>query len=279
METIDYRDLLTISAKDVLCQAVHEYEQELIKEAFSFAVQNHTSDKEISLKDIQEAIKSLQKRNGEKVLLEEGQNESLKDGIERFYNSKEKRKQRTIQLMIFSLAAVGLVYIVVGLYFYLEEFFPFKYRYSSSYLTIMMGFITVLASIFTGLFYKYFSKVREERKSESRRMDDLIIKLWSQIDYYGKVLMGHYVVKNISNEMPNDDIVNSYLDLINHLLDSPEEKEKFNRLLQVRNKVVHGNSDVRVYMSEKEEAITIAYDIIKKLEIIVKNEIPNAAID
>lgn len=279
MDNTDFRDKLTKSAVEALQQAVRDYEHELIKEAFSFAVQNHTADKEISLNDIQEAIKSLQKRKGDKAVLEEGLNENLKEGLERFYISKEKRKQRTTQLMIFSLAAVGLTYMFLGVFFYLDDVSSFRFRSGPGYLMTTMGLVTALTSVFIGLYYKYYTNVREERKNESKRMNDLIIKLWSQIDYYGKALMGPFVSKSISKEISTEVIGNSHLDLINHLLGTTEEQEKFSKLLQVRNKIVHGGSDVRLHISEQEEAITIANEIINHLEIIVKNEIPNAAIE
>ena len=114
MEYKDFENRLTDSARKGLSRAVYDYQNEIIKEAFSIAVLNH-SEEEISLNNVLDAVKSLQKRLENKTVLEEDLNESKKNSIEAINTIKRNRKERTRNILYRSLLIVGIIYIVIGL--------------------------------------------------------------------------------------------------------------------------------------------------------------------
>ncbi len=174
------------------------------------------------------------------------------------------------------MGLIGLVYIFMGLFY---DFNGLDYIiYNKSSFMTLSGLITILTALLMSFVFGYSRGNNKERIIESQRYNDLILQLWSQIDYYGKELWSDYLVNNAS-DMSKDEKgnINSSIDIINRLLDS-EGQEQFSKLLEARNKIVHGGYET-VRSHEKEEVINIANNIIDKLKGMVKHENPNAALD
>ncbi len=279
METFEYKEKLTISACEEYDNIVNQFRARLLKEAYLIATKNQTSDKEISLNDILEANKLLNGHNRNISSLDEDINESLRQSIESVKASAEIRRLRRAKLMLLALATAGIIYVLAGFIVYIMRNNSFVFH-DSSFTMIAFGVVIILLSIVMGALTVYQQKMRIEKRKESIKMNETIIKFWSRIDSLSKLLMENQFARlgNDNNKRIQIEEIKSHVDLIYQLLETDSEKSQFEELLNVRNKIIHGDS-FDISIEEKEDAITVAYSIINKLEGLVNNDIPLVALN
>jgi len=232
---------LTDSAKYGLNNILQDYKKKLIEEAYMLS---YTKNGEISLSDVLTAKERLKNEVSDMI----------------YQRNRTTRKY-------FVLALSGLIYTIMGIVVIIvlqPSIFSYIHNMENigdnmEYIGLILAFMGFLLTIM--FMYKSHKHNLYTRKNFSRYMNEvLVVQLWSQIE----CIVLHLNNINKDNSKQN---ISQVIDFLENTLDSTIEIKK---ILQVRNKIVHG---IPPYpRQEIEEVICMENQIVNKLESLLSKK-------
>ncbi len=233
---------LTDSAKYGLNNILQDYKKTLIEEAYMLT--SYTNNGEISLSDV--------------LVAKERLNNEVSDVI--YQRNRATRKYFILALSGFIYTIIGLVIVIVlqpSILSYIHNME--NIGDNMEYIGVILAFIGSLLTIM--FMYKSHKQNLYMRKNFGRYMNEvLVVQLWSQIES----IVQH--LNNIDNDNSKQNI-SQVIDFLENTVDSPIEIKK---ILQVRNKIVHG---IPPYpQQEIENVISMENQIVNKLESLLSKK-------